>query len=119
MMRSVFLGIVLAIGVALCVVPSLATQFQSAIKSMINRSISAIRRSTSARLKSDLVICDTDTSSLVASKLTGAVIGFGISASCLVLMQSAEIAVSGAMRLIAPIVVGTFGFVYPEHKIRQ
>ena len=119
MIRSVFFGIVLAIGTALCVVPSLATQIQSAIKSMIRRSMNAIRLNTSARLKSDLVICGIDTSSLVANKLTGTVIGFGVSASCLVLMQTAGIEVSGGMKLIAPLVAGTFGFVYPEHKIRQ
>jgi len=119
MIRSVFFGIVLAMGAALCVVPSLATQIQTAIKSMIRRSMNAIQLNTGARLKSDLVICDIDTSSLVANKLTGTVIGFGVSASCLVLMQTAGIAVSGGMKLITPLVVGTFGFVYPEHKIRQ
>ena len=119
MMRSVFFGIVLAVGVSLCVVPSLATQIQSAIKSMIRRSMNAIRLNTGARLKSDLVICDIDTLSLVASKLIGMVTGFGVSASCLLLMEAAGMAVSGGMKLIAPLVVGTVGFVYPEHKIRQ
>jgi Flp pilus assembly protein TadB len=119
MIRSVFFGIVLANGAALCVVPSLATQIQSAIKSMIRRSMNVIRLNTGARLKSDLVICDIDASSLVASKLTGTVIGFGASASCLVLLETAGIAVSGGMKLITPLVVGAFGFVYPEHKIRQ
>jgi len=68
MIRSVFFGIVLAMGAALCVVPSLATQIQTAIKSMIRRSMNAIQLNTGARLKSDLVICDIDTSSLVANK---------------------------------------------------
>jgi Flp pilus assembly protein TadB len=34
-------------------------------------------------------------------------------------MQSAGVAVSGGMKLITPIVVATFGFLYPENKIRQ
>jgi tight adherence protein C len=119
MIRSVLFGIILSIGVALCVVSSLATQVHSAIKAMIRRSINVIRLNTGARLNSDLVICDIDTSSLVASKLIGAVIGFGVSVSCLVLTESAGVAVSGGMKLITPFVVGTFGFVFPEHKIRQ
>lgn len=119
MIRSVIFGVVVAIGVALCVVPSLATQIQTAIKSIVRRCMDAIRLNTGARLKSDLVTCDIDTSSLVASKLAGAVIGFGVSASFLVLMQSAGVAVSGGMKLTTPFVVAAFGFLYPEHKIRQ
>ena len=58
MIRSLFFGILLATGAALCVVPSLAIRIQSAINSMIRRSMNAIRLNTGARLKSDLVICD-------------------------------------------------------------
>ena len=119
MIRSVIFGVVVAMGVALCVVPSLSTQIQAAIKFIARRCMDVIRLNTGARLNSDLVICDIDTTSLVASNLAGAVIGFGVSASCLVLMQSAGVAVSGGMKLITPIVVAAFGFFYPEHKIRQ
>jgi tight adherence protein C len=119
MIKSVFFGVVIAVGIVLSVVPSISVRIQSAIKTLTGRSLNAIRLSTGARLRADLVICDINTSSLVASKLTGAVVGFGVSAFCLVLMQSAGVAVSGGMKLLTPFSVAAFGFLFPEHKIRQ
>jgi tight adherence protein C len=119
MIRSVIFGIVLAMGFALCVVPSLAIKIRSAINSNMSKCVNAIQLNTGARLKSDLVICDIDTRSLVASKLIAAVIGFAASATCLFLMQSSGIAVSVGMKLLSPFVAAAVGFLYPEHKIRQ
>jgi hypothetical protein len=117
--RSVLFGAIIAVGVALCVVPSVGLQIKSVFTTLVRRSLSAIRLSTGARLRSDLDICDVDASSLVASKLTGAVVGFGASGSCLVLVQTTGIAISSGLKLLAPIFVATFGFLFPEHKIRQ
>ena len=119
MIRSVLFGAIIAVGVALCVVPSIALQIKSVFASLVRKSLNAIRLSTGTRLSSDLVICDIDASSLVASKLTGAVVGFGTSGFCLVLAQSTGIAISSGMKLLTPILIATFGFLFPEHKIRQ
>lgn len=119
MIRSALFGVIIAAGVALCVVPSIALQLKSFFTTVVRKSLNRLRLRTSSRLNSDLVICDIDASSLVGSKLTGAVVGFAVSGSCLVLVQLAGFAVSSGIALLTPILITTFGFLFPEQKIRQ
>lgn len=119
MIGSVLFGAIIAVGVALCVVPSIALQIKSIFTTVFRTSLNTLRLRTSSRLSSDLVICGIDASSLVGSKLTGAVVGFAISGFCLVFVQSTGIAISSAITFLTPILATTFGFLFPEHKIRQ
>ena len=79
MIRAIALGILISIGVVLCVASSVVDRVKYVIKDLIRTSINSMRRKTNSRLNSDLLICNINASSLVASKLTGLVIGAGIS----------------------------------------
>jgi len=119
MIRSIAFGTLIAIGAILCIASSIADQFWSLVKRLIRTSINLMRRNTSSRLNSDLLICNINASSLVSSKLAGAVLGVGVSGLCLVLLQTAGGKISSGMSMLVPLIAAVFGFMYPELKIRQ
>lgn len=119
MIRSIAFGTLIAIGAILCIASSIADQFWSLVKRLIRTSINLMRRNTSSRLNSDLLICNINASSLVSSKLAGAVLGVGVSGLCLVLLQTAGGKNSSGMSMLVPLIAAVFGFMYPELKIRQ
>jgi Flp pilus assembly protein TadB len=119
MIRAIACGVLISIGVILCVASSVVDRVKSVIKDLSRTSISAMRRNTNSRLNSDLLICNINASSLVASKLTGVVIGAGISGFFLVIVQTAGTNISSGMIIVIPSITMICGFMYPEYKIRQ
>jgi Flp pilus assembly protein TadB len=119
MIRAIAFGVLISIGVVLCVASSVVDRVKSVIKDLSRTSISAMRRNTNSRLNSDLLICNINASSLVASKLTGVVIGAGISGFFLVIVQTAGTNISSGMIIVIPSITMICGFMYPEYKIRQ
>ena len=102
MIRAIVLGVLISIGAVLCVASSVVDRAKYVIRDLIRTSFNSMRRNTNSRLNSDLLICSINASSLVASKLTGLVIGAGISGLLLVLVQTAGTNVSLGMIIVVP-----------------
>jgi tight adherence protein C len=119
MILAVAFGVLIAVGITLCIVSSVADRVRSSLGAFLHASLNLMRVNANSRLNSDLHICNINASSLVASKLVGVVVGVGGSGFCLLLLQTAGANLSSGMNILIPVMAGLSGFMYPEYKIRQ
>ena len=119
MILAAAFGVLIAVGITLCIVSSVADRVRSSLGAILHFILNLMRVNANSRLNSDLHICNINASSLVASKLIGVVVGVGGSGFCLLLLQTAGANLSSGMNILIPVMAGVSGFMYPEYKIRQ
>ena len=66
MILAVAFGVLIAVGITLCIVSSVADRVRSSLDAFLHASLNLMRVNANSRLNSDLHICNINASSLVA-----------------------------------------------------